>query len=109
MNGDSDRICPDDLLVAILGDSRRARGPAGQHQGATAVTTAQPQAPAYEGVVDLQRYPIRDPASPGYRARVQGCRDQLRAHGMAQLAGFLTPAAVTEMISVAGRLASRAW
>ena len=52
------------------------------------MTTIGPQASRYEGVVDLRRYPINDPAGPGYRALVQACQDQLRDTGVAQLAGF---------------------
>ena len=63
----------------------------------------------YEDVVDLRRYPIDEPGRAEYRALVQDCRDQLRDRGVAQLEGFLTPAAVTEMIAESGRLADRAW
>ena len=63
----------------------------------------------YEDVVDLRRYPIGEPGSADYRTLVQSCRDQLRDRGVAQLAGFLTPAAVGEMIAESGRLADRAW
>jgi 2OG-Fe(II) oxygenase superfamily len=72
-------------------------------------TTSRTQAPRYEGVVDLRRYPINEPDSQEYRALVQACRDQLRDRGVAQLAGFLTPAAVSQMIAEADRLAARAW
>jgi hypothetical protein len=65
--------------------------------------------PRYEGVVDLRRYPINDPAGPGYRALVQACRDQLRDSGVALLAGFLTPAAVSGMLALASQLVPRAW
>jgi hypothetical protein len=64
---------------------------------------------SYEDVVDLRRYPIDEPGRAEYRAVVQGCQDQLRDHGVAQLEGFLTPAAVSEMIAESGRLADRAW
>jgi len=63
----------------------------------------------YEDVVDLQRYPIHEPDSQACRDLVLDCRDQLREHGIAQLAGFLTPAAVSQMIAEAGRLAGQAW
>jgi hypothetical protein len=69
------------------------------------MTTTSP----YEDVVDLRRYPIGEPGGAEYRAVVQASRDQLREHGVAQLDGFLTPAAVGEMIAEAGRLADRAW
>jgi len=73
------------------------------------MTVTRAQAPRYDGVVDLRRYPIDDPASPQYLALVQACRDQLRDQGVAQLAGFLTPAAVSEMLAQASALAARAW
>jgi hypothetical protein len=71
--------------------------------------TSRPQAPGYDDAVDLDRYPINDSASPAYRALVQACRDQLRSHGVAQLAGFLTPAAVSQMLALASQLAAGAW
>jgi hypothetical protein len=71
--------------------------------------TVLPQASQYDDAVELDRYPINDPASPAYRALVQRCRDQLRSHGAAHLAGFLTPAAVSHMLALAGQLAGRAW
>jgi hypothetical protein len=64
---------------------------------------------SYEDVVDLRRYPVNEPGSAEYRALVQACRDQLRDRGVAQLDGFLTPAAISEMIAESGRLADRAW
>ena len=73
------------------------------------MTTTRAQASRYEGVVDLRRYPIGEPASPAYLALVRACRDQLRDQGVAQLAGFLTPAAVSEMLAQASRLAAQAW
>src|SRR5271165_2166051 len=74
------------------------RTPASEHQGASAMTsTSRPQAPRYDDVVDLARYPIHDPASTKYRALVQARHDQLRDRGVAQLDGFLTPAAVGDM------------
>ena len=71
--------------------------------------TTWPRTPGYDDAVDLDRYPINDPASPAYRALVRACRDQLRSHGVAQLAGFLTPAAVSQMLALASQLAARAW
>ena len=70
-------------------------------------TTSQPQ--QYEDVVDLRRYPINEPDSQARRDLVRDCRDQLRDRGVAQLPGFLTPAAVSQMTAEAGRLAGRAW
>ncbi len=68
-----------------------------------------PQASGYDDVVDLSRYPIDDPAGPAYRALVQAGQDQLRDHGVAQLTGFFTPAAVGQMLAVASQLAAQAW
>jgi len=70
-------------------------------------TTSQPQ--QYEDAVDLRRYPIHEPDSQACRDLVRHCRDQLRDRGVAQLPGFLTPAAVSQMIAEAGRQAGRAW
>ena len=73
------------------------------------MTATRPQASRYEDVIDLERYPIHDRASSKYQALVQGCRDQLRDRGVAQLDGFLAPAAVGEMVALAGQLAAQAW
>src|SRR5712672_3058194 len=70
-------------------------------------TTSQPQ--QYADVVDLRRYPINEPDSQACRDLVLHCRDQLRDHGVAQLAGFLTPDAVRQMIATADGLAGQAW
>ena len=70
-------------------------------------TTSQPQ--QYADVVDLRRYPINEPASQACRDLVRDCQDQLRDRGVAQLPGFLTPGAVSQMIAEADRLAGRAW
>jgi len=68
-----------------------------------------PQASGYDDVVDLGRYPINDPAGPAYGALVRACQDQLRDRGVAQLTGFLTPAAVRHMLALAAQLAAQAW
>ena len=73
------------------------------------MTTTRQYAPGYDDVVDLSRYPIDDPSSPAYQYLVQACQEQLRGQGLAQLAGFLTPPAVTEMLTLASRLAPQAW
>jgi alkylated DNA repair dioxygenase AlkB len=71
--------------------------------------TTWPPTSGYDDVVDLNRYPIGDPASPAYRELVRVCRDQLRGQGVAQLTGFLTPAAVSQMLALASQLAAQAW
>ncbi len=68
-----------------------------------------PEASGYDDVVDLSRYPINDPAGPAYRALIQAGQDQLRDQGVAQLTGFLTPAAVRQMLALASQLAAQAW
>ena len=73
------------------------------------MTAPRPQASGYDDVVDLSRYPINDPADPAYRALVQAGQDQLRDQGIAQLSGFLTPAAVRQMLALASQLAAQAW
>jgi hypothetical protein len=72
-------------------------------------TTTRPQAPRYDDVVDLERYPIHAPAGDGCLALVQAGQDQLRECGVAQFDGFLLPAAVTEMVALTSELATRAW
>jgi hypothetical protein len=67
------------------------------------------QAARYDAIVDTGRYPIGDPASAAYADLVLHCQDQLRAFGVAELPGFLTPAAVSEMIVLTGTLAAGAW
>jgi hypothetical protein len=66
------------------------------------------QASGYDDV-DLSRYPINDPADPAYRALVQAGQDQLRDQGVAQLTGFLTLAAVGQMLTLASQLVAQAW
>jgi hypothetical protein len=67
------------------------------------------QAHGYDDVVDLNRYPINDPSGAAYLELIQACQDRLRDQGVAELSGFLTPAAVSDMLALAGRLAGRAW
>jgi hypothetical protein len=73
------------------------------------MTTTWPKAPGYGDAVDLSRYPINDPSGSAYRHLVRTGQDQLRDRGLAQLDGFLTPAAVSEMLALASRLAAQAW
>src|SRR5882672_1859019 len=96
--------------AAILEVSGRVRCPAGELRGASAMTAGTGrQASGYDDVVDLSRYPINDPADPAYRALVQAGQDQLRDQGVAQLTGFLTLAAVGQMLTLASQLAAQAW
>src|SRR5262249_57178412 len=79
-------------------------------QGASARTGATwPESSGCDDVVDRSRCPINDPAGPAYRALVQAAQDQLRDQGVAQLAGFLSPAAVRQMLALASQLATQAW
>jgi hypothetical protein len=63
----------------------------------------------YADVVDLERYPIGDLDSAIGRAFLQRCREDLVAHGVCTLPGFITPAAVTEMVQLGEALADKAW
>jgi hypothetical protein len=72
-------------------------------------TSTWPQAPRYDDVINLERYPIHDPGGTTYQALVRACHDQLRDRGVAQLDGFLTPAAVRDMVDLASQLTNRAW
>lgn len=72
-------------------------------------SAARPRTPGYGDAVDLDRYPIHAPASPAYRTLVQACQDQLARHGAAQLAGFLTRTALSQMLALASQLAAKAW
>lgn len=45
-------------------------------------------------LIDLDRYPVGAPTSPGYDALVADCREQLRADGAAVLEGFMRADAV---------------
>lgn len=64
---------------------------------------------AYAGIVDLGTYPIHDLDSARGRALVRRCRAELAEYGASNLPGFLTAAAVTQMVACAERLADRAW
>ena len=65
--------------------------------------------PSYADVVDLDSYPIHELDSPRGRELVARCRAELAEHGVCNLPGFVTPAAVAEMVRLAGELADRAW
>lgn len=65
--------------------------------------------PAYADVVDLATYPIDDLDSERGRALVARCQEQLAAEGACTLAGFILPAAVAEMVRLAGELDAKAW
>lgn len=67
------------------------------------------QAPAYADVVDLDRYPIHRLDEADGQALVTECRRALAESGVCHLEGFITPAAVAEMVDLAGRLAPKAW
>jgi hypothetical protein len=65
--------------------------------------------PDYADVVDLDRYPIHALGSAEGRALVGACRADLRACGVCSLPGFVTPEAIASMVSLATRMAARAW
>jgi hypothetical protein len=96
-------------MSSSVSAARHGAWPADTEEPAPVTGTALPHAPQYDDAVDLGRYPINDPASHAYQDLVQTCRDQLGSHGVAQLAGFLTPAAVSQMLALAGELNGQAW
>jgi 2OG-Fe(II) oxygenase superfamily len=59
--------------------------------------------------VDLDRYPIDRPDSPESQALVARCQADMAAYGVSQLSGFLTPAAVGEILATTQELESRGW
>jgi hypothetical protein len=57
-------------------------------------------------LVDLDRYPILDPAAPARRALARRCRAELDAMGACELEGFLRPEATARMAREAEALGS---
>lgn len=45
--------------------------------------------PALEEIIDLDRYPLRDPGSRAYRALLRHCREELDEDGCVSLPGFV--------------------
>ena len=66
------------------------------------------EAPDPATLVDLARYPITDPGSPGWRDALADARAQLDALGAAELPGFLHPAGVEAVVADACRHEARA-
>jgi hypothetical protein len=60
-------------------------------------------------IVDLERYPVHAPGTPGYRALVTRAGEALRATGACELPGFLTPAGVARAVQEAASLAALAY
>ncbi len=61
------------------------------------------------GIVDLERYRIADPDSPGSRSLVERCRAAIREDGHCLLPGFLTPDSTRTMVEEADPLLPGAW
>jgi hypothetical protein len=59
-------------------------------------------------LVDLDRYPLLEPGSPGYVECVEEARRQLRDTGAAEMPGFVSPAGVAELVRDADTLTLRA-
>src|SRR5580658_7631335 len=59
-------------------------------------------------LVDLERYPVLEPDSAAYGARVDDARGQMRRRGAAEIEGFVSPAGVAELVRDADALAGRA-
>ena len=70
-----------------------------------AQTLAKPVvSPALEQIIDLDRYPIHDPADPVTQALVEQCRAELDAVGCCCVRGFIRPESVARMLAEAERL-----
>ncbi|MGH7734346.1 MAG: HalD/BesD family halogenase [Gemmatimonadales bacterium] len=65
--------------------------------------------PPYADVADLDTYPIHQLDSKPGQALIQQCQQELADHGVCNLAGFITPTAVAQMVALAGQLAGQAW
>jgi hypothetical protein len=59
-------------------------------------------------LVDLERYPLLSPGSPGYGRVVERARRQMAERGAAEICGFITPAGVQALARDADALAPRA-
>jgi hypothetical protein len=67
-----------------------------------------PDLPHPAALVDLDRYPILDPASPARRELARRCRAGLDATGACELEGFLRPEATARMVRESESLAPSA-
>jgi hypothetical protein len=61
-----------------------------------------------ESLIDLDRYPIMQPASEAFAALAARCRAQLDATGCCILPGFLTDDVITRCVEEAVAIAPRA-
>ncbi len=61
--------------------------------------------PSASELIDVDRYPVHRPGSPGYEALVERCREQLRTAGACELPGFLRPEVVERLAGESTRLA----
>ena len=59
-------------------------------------------------LVDLERYPLFEPASAAYQDVLQRARRQMRERGAAEIEGFVSPAGVAALAGDADQLAFRA-
>jgi hypothetical protein len=59
-------------------------------------------------LVDLERYPVLEPASERFGATVAQAREQMQTCGAAELTGFITPDGVATLVQDADSLAHRA-
>lgn len=63
----------------------------------------------YDGVVDVERYPIHELESQRGHELVAWCRSQLAEDGCCTLAGFILPDAVEVMVQTSEALEPKAW
>jgi hypothetical protein len=83
-------------------------GPAGRVRPWYRAVTVSTRVSNPTELVDLGRYPLDEPGSDAYRAVVDAARGQMRERGAAEIEGFVSPAAVAELVRDADALARRA-
>jgi hypothetical protein len=59
-------------------------------------------------LIDLERYPVLDPASDAMRETIHAAREQMRTRGAAEIPGFVSATGVATLVHDADALASRA-
>lgn len=73
------------------------------------MATVSESLPSPAELIDLDRYPILDLASPRARALARNCRDQLDRTGACELPAFLKPGAIAAFVREADELARKAY
>jgi hypothetical protein len=80
-------------------DGRHGTGARARDRGRSGGAPAELPAAGIAAIVDLERYPLHLPASPGYRDCLAAARAGLAATGACVFEGFLCPAAVARILA----------